>query len=290
MHGTGVALVTPFTASGDVDEPALEDLVRELESRGVDFVVPAGSTGEAPLLSPVEQTRVIGVVADAASVPVLAGTGQPGLRRTVSTTDAAAEAGADAALVVTPYYYSHDQAALSGHYRELADAVQLPVCLYSIPSRTGVALEPGTVAELAAHPNIVGLKDSSGDLERFHRTVTLTADEEFSLFVGHGGLYAHALEMGATGGVLALANVAPERASAVYDHHAAGEAAAARDVNGTLVELNRAITARFGVAGLKAAMRLRGLPGGHVRAPHRPVDDGVEAELERLVQAAEPDA
>lgn len=288
MDGTGVALVTPFTDDGDVDEDALVELVGELEARGVDFVVPVGSTGESALLTPDEQGRVVGLVADAASVPVVAGTGQPGLRSTVRATDRAADAGADAALVVTPYYFSHGQDALLAYYRELADAVDLPVYAYSIPSRTGVALAPDTVAAIADHPNVVGLKDSSGDLGTFQRTLGRLDDAAFDPMVGHGGLFAHALEMGATGGILALANVAPERASEVYRRHADGDGPEARALNAELAELNWAITTRYGVAGLKAAMRLRGLPAGRVRPPHRPVGPEVEADLERLVAAAEP--
>lgn len=288
MRGTGVALVTPFTAEGDIDEAALTGLVGELERRGVDFVVPVGSTGESVLLTAEEQARVIRLVTEAASGPVLAGTGQPGLRATAEATGRAAAAGADAAMVVTPYYYAHDQATLAAYYRELADESDLPVYAYSIPSRTGVALEAETVAELAAHPNIAGLKDSSGDLERLHREVTPTADDAFDVLVGHGGLYAQSLELGAVGGILALANVAPELASEVYDRHDHGDHEGARALNRELIELNRAITTRFGVAGLKAAMRMRGLPAGHVRSPHRPVGPAAEAELERLVEAAEP--
>lgn len=288
MHGTGVAIVTPFTAAGVIDEAALAELVGTLEERGVDFVVPVGSTGESALLTAEEQVRVIRLVVEAASVPVLAGTGQPGLRGTVQATDRAAAAGADAAMVVTPYYYTHDQATLASYYREVADAVEIPVYAYSIPSKTGVALEPETVAALAGHPTIVGLKDSSGDLERLARTVALTADEPFDVLVGHGGLYAQSLGMGAAGGILALANVAPERASEVYDRHEGGDPEAARRLNARLVELNRGITSRFGVAGLKAAMRLRGLPAGHVRSPHRPVGPDAERELESLVEAADP--
>lgn len=288
MHGTGLPLVTPFTGAGDVDGEALADLVGVVEDRGVDFIVPVGSNGESVLLEPAEQTRVVEIVAEAASVPVMAGTGQPSLRHTVAATERAADAGADAALVVTPYYFTHDQATFAEHYRAVADAVELPVYLYSVPSKTGVALQPATVAELASHPNIAGMKDSSGDLAAFHREVALTADEEFDMLVGHGGLFAHALEAGGTGGVLALANVAPERTAEVYDRHRTGQDEEARRVNAELVELNHAVVSEYGVPGLKAAMRLRGLPAGHARPPHRPVGPEVEAELETLVEVAEP--
>lgn len=288
MEGTGVAVVTPFTADGDIDESSLTSLVGELQARGVDFVVPVGSNGESVLLSPDERTRVIQLVADAASVPVLAGTGTPGLRRTRRATERAAQAGADAALVVTPYYYRHDQSTLAAYYRDLAERAPVPVYAYSTPSKTGVHLQAETVAELAAHPNIAGLKDSSGDLERLQREVALSSDRAFDVLIGHGGLFAQALDAGAAGGVLAMANLVPAAASAVYDRYTADDAAGARAQNASLVELNHAVTDRYGVPGLKAAMRLRGLPAGHVRSPHRPVGPNVEAELEDLLAAVEP--
>lgn len=287
MHGTGPPLVTPFDEAGDVDEDRLRSLVGWVEDRGVDFIVPCGSNSEAPLMSVAERARVIEVVADEASVPVLAGTGHPGLRETARQTALARDAGADAALVVTPFYYHHDQEALAGYYRELAGAADLPIYLYSVPAYTGVALEPDTVGALARHDNVAGMKDSSGDLDAFQRERERTQSTDFDLFVGSGGVYAHALDAGADGGVLALSNVAPERATEIYDVHP-DDPERARAINRELVELNRAVTATYGVPGLKAAMRMRGAPAGHVRPPLRPVDEAVEGELLSLVQAAEP--
>ena len=288
MHGAGAALVTPFADDGEVNLAALDELVGELEARGVDFLVPAGSTGEAPLLTDEEQAAVIAQVAEAATVPVIAGTGQAGLAATEAMTAEAAAAGADAALVVTPYYYAHGQDALVEYYRELADRADVPIYAYSIPSKTGVALEPASAAAVADHPNVAGMKDSTGDLERLHRELALTADADFDVLVGHGGLLAEALGIGAAGGITALANVAPERVSEVYDRFESGDVEGARALNAELVELNHAVTKRHGVAGLKAAMRFRGLPAGGVRKPHRPVGPEAAAELERLVGAAGP--
>jgi len=281
MHGTGVPLVTPFDDAGDVDGAALRELVGWLEDRGVDFLVPCGSTGEAPLLGAEAATRAIEVVADAATVPVLAGTGRPGLRETRRATEAAAAAGADAALVVTPYYYGHDADATAAHYRALADDSPVPVYLYSVPKFTGTTLAPRTVESLAAHDDVAGMKDSAGDLDAFQRTRALAP--EMDLLVGHGGLYAHALAAGADGGVLAVANAAPELAVEVRERHAAGDEAGARELNRRLLELNRAVTARYGVAGAKAALELRGVPVGRPRRPLEPVGDAAERELRSLL-------
>ena len=286
MEGIGPPLVTPFDADGDVDHDRLRELVAWLEARGVDFLVPCGSNGEAELLGAAERTAVVETVAEAASVPVLAGTGRPGTQETVEATAAAAEAGADAALVVTPFYYRHDQAALAAHYRTVADAASIPVYLYSVPSYTDVRLAPEAVGELADHSNVAGMKDSSGDVDAFVRTRRATADESFDLLVGSGGVLAQALAAGGDGGVLALANVAPAATTAVYDAFAAGDAERARALNADLVALNRAVTAEFGVPGLKKAMRARGAPAGHARSPHRPPDEAATERLASLLEAA----
>jgi dihydrodipicolinate synthase/N-acetylneuraminate lyase len=284
--GTGLPLVTPFTPEGDLDAAALADLVGWVQERGVDFIVPCGSTSEAPLMSTEERTRAVETVADAADVPVMAGTGQPSLTRTLATTEAAAEAGADAALVVTPYYYSHGQASLADYYRELADDSPIPVYLYSVPAYTDTRIAPETVAELADHPNVHGMKDSTGDIGNLTRTVGMTADADFDVFVGSGSVYAAALGAGAAGGIVAVANAVPEVASAVYERFGAGEEAAARELNAALVELDHAGTTVHGVPGMKAAMRGRGAPAGHARQPFDSVDAATSERFDALVEAA----
>jgi 4-hydroxy-tetrahydrodipicolinate synthase len=280
MHGVGPPLVTPFTETGDVDYSALRDLVGWVEERSVDFLVPCGSNSEAELLTATERERVVETVVDEASVPVLAGTGHPGLRETQNATAAAADAGADAALVVTPFYYDHDQKSLATYFRDVADSVDLPVYLYSVPSYTGVRLDPETVDTLASHPNIVGMKDSSGDLAAFVRTQRRTADEEFDLLVGSGSLLAQALDAGGTGGVLALANLYPGRAAEIYE---TDDPARARELNAELVDVNTAITATYGVPGLKWAMRERGAPAGYPRSPHSEPTEEAREHLDALL-------
>jgi len=289
MNGTGVPLVTPFDERGSLDETALRGLVDWLTDRGVDFLVPCGSNGEAALMTAEERSRVVEVVVDAAppGVPVLAGTGHPGLAATRRQTAlaAGAGAGADAVLVVTPFYYTHDDAALAAYYRDVAHVAEVPVYLYSVPKFTGVALDPELVGELASHENVAGMKDSSGNLEAFQRERRL-AGEAFDLLVGSGSVYAPALDAGADGGVLALANIVPERASEIYRRHREGDDEGARELNRALVELNRAVTGTYGIPGLKAAMRDRGAPAGYPRRPFQPPDDDAVGHLADLVDAA----
>jgi 4-hydroxy-tetrahydrodipicolinate synthase/4-hydroxy-2-oxoglutarate aldolase len=287
MQGTGVPLVTPFDDDGEIAAEALRSVVSWLESSdGIDFLVPCGSTSEAPLMDTDERARVIEVVADETDLPVLAGTGHAGYRTTVRQTERAAEAGADAALVVTPHYYGHDAAALSSYYRDVADASPVPVYLYSVPKFTGVALQPETVAGLATHDNVVGIKDSSGDVARVGRHARATRDEEFDVLNGSGSVYAHALDAGATGGVLALANVVPDLAGEIRQRHRDGDEDGARRLNAELVDLNVALTGRYGVPGVKAAVAHRDVPAGSPRRPLSPVGPEVRRELAALVDAA----
>ena len=286
MNGTGVPFVTPYDETGAVDHDALDRLVGWLEDRGVDFFVPCGSTGEAPLLTTQERTSIVETVARATENPVVAGTGHEGYEPTLEATRAAADVGADAALVLTPSYYGTNDGELEAYYRDLADESPIPIYLYSVPKFTNLPIPPTTAAALASHGNVAGIKDSSGSIESITRLVRLTADEDFSVLVGSGSVYAPALDAGAEGGILALANLVPERASEVYRLHTEGEGSAARELNAALVELNRAATARFGIPGIKAALELRGQPVGDPRRPLRPAGDTVTAEFEALFEDA----
>lgn len=285
MHGSGVPLVTPFHEDGSIDEPGLREAASWVVDQGLDFVVPCGSNGESELLTLEERARVTEIVVDEVSVPVMAGTGHPGLEETVEQTSRAAEAGADAALVVTPFYFGHDQDALEAYYRRLADESPLSIYLYSVPKMTDVTLDPETVARLADHDNVAGMKDSSGDLTAFQRTQRLTG-EDFELFTGSGSLLGPALAAGGVGGINALANVVPDLTSEIYQLHESGDSRAARELTADLVELNQALTARYGIPAVKAAMRYRGVSAGHVRFPHQPAEEGVVAAVQDLVDDA----
>jgi 4-hydroxy-tetrahydrodipicolinate synthase len=285
MQGTGIPLATPFRANEDIAEGDLRELVESVVEMGVDFIVPCGSNSEAELMTFEERARVVEIVSDTASVPVMAGVGHPGYRETHQQLAAAAEAGVEAALVVTPFYFSHDQEALATYYTEIADESEIPIYLYSVPAFTGTALAPETVGELATHPRIRGIKDSSGDIQNLQRLIRRTGSD-FDVLVGSGGVYAQALEVGAEGGVLALANVAPDKANEIRQHCDDGDYAAAREINQRLVDLNHAITAEHGVPGLKAAMRARGISSGQPRRPFTEVSESVREAVQAEVRDA----
>jgi len=285
MEGIAPPLVTPFDKDGDVDHDRLAQLVDRLETAGVDFLVPCGSTSEAPLLTDAEREAVVETVAETANVPVMAGTGTPGFRATVETTRRAADAGAAASLVVTPFYYEHDQATLAAYYREVGDAVPIPVYLYSVPVFTGLALDPETVGSLAEHSNIEGLKDSSGDIENLVRTHQ-RVDDSFSLLVGSASVLSQGLAAGASGGINALANLTPGALAAVLAAHD-DDTTHARELNAELVELNHAVTAEYGVPGLKWVMRERGFPAGYPRSPHASLEEDAKTRLRELLDELE---
>ncbi|MDG5819155.1 dihydrodipicolinate synthase family protein [Natronococcus sp. A-GB7] len=282
MHGTGVPIATPF-ADGAVDHERLRALAEWLERSGVDFLVPCGSTGEGPALTTDERVAVVETVAEATDLPTLAGTGREGLEPTLETTERAAEAGADAALVVTPSFYGTDDAALVAYYEEVASASPIPVFLYSVPKFTGRALVPETVAELAAHENVAGIKDSSGSLESIQWLLDHT-DDAFSVLVGSGSVYAAGLAAGADGGVLAVANVVPEFASEIYRLDRENRPGAARERNAGIVELNHAVTSRFGVPGVKAALAMRGQSVGRPRRPLGELGAEAKTDLESILE------
>jgi 4-hydroxy-tetrahydrodipicolinate synthase len=285
MEGTGVPLVTPFDETGAVDHDRLREVASWVVDMGVDFVVPCGSNGESELMTVEERAAVVETVADEVSAPVLAGTGHPGFEETREQTRLAAQAGADGALVVTPFYYNHSQADFATYYDRLADESDLPIYLYSVPSKTGAHLDPETVGTLAAHENVAGMKDSAGDIARFQRE-RRNAGSDFDLLIGSGSVYAAGLDAGADGGILALANVVPDLASEIHDRYRDGDRQGARDLNSDLIALNRAITARYGVPAAKEVMRYRGAPAGHVRSPHTPVDPDTRDEMQGLIDDA----
>ena len=281
-------LTTPFgSATGDVKPGALRQNITRLLGEGLDGIVVAGSTGEAPLLDADEQRRLVACARDA--VPrdcfLFAGTGAESTREAVARSRAAAAAGADAVLVRPPGYFapSLTEAALVAYYRGVADACPVPVLLYNIPKYTHVAIAPAVLEQLAAHPNIAGVKDSSGDIKNVG--AYRTAVPEWSVFVGSGSLLYAALELGCDGGILALACFAARRCADVYAAFRAGDRARAEALQQPLIPLNKAVVSELGAAGVKAAMDAVGLTGGPVRAPLPAL---APADRERVVRLLTP--
>jgi 4-hydroxy-2-oxoglutarate aldolase len=286
-------LLLPFPTSFNQDSAlSTESLCSNIErwnKLGVVGYVALGSTGERVHLSESECLEVIETTR--ASVPdsmaFIVGAGQPSTFGTVKEIRSFADAGADAVLVITPHFYRRamTQEALSKYYMAVADASPVPVILYSMPELTGIAIAPETVARLSEHENIIGIKDSSGDLINLAETVRLVPDD-FAVMTGNGALLYAGLCAGARGGILAVGCVAPKLALDIDDAVMAREHETAQALQRKLTPLARAVTVRYGIGGLKAALEMIGFYGGSVRAPLE--DAGAEArrEIARLLEEA----
>ena len=289
LRGILIPFTTPFDGEGRFDAGALRSNVERWNRTGVSGYVALGSTGERVHLDGGEYVEVI--EAARACVPsellLIAGAGQQSTRATVEEVRAAARAGADAVLVITPHFYraGMTQDALRAHFEAVADASPVPAVLYNIPQNTNVALAPETIARLAAHGNIAAVKDSSGDMVNFVETVWL-APEKFAVLTGHAGLLHASLASGAHGAILAAACVAPRLCVAIYEAAAGGDHALALALQRRLAPLARAVTTLYGIGGLKAALDLRGYAGGAVRAPLRMPDEAARREIARLLDEA----
>jgi 4-hydroxy-2-oxoglutarate aldolase len=290
LHGILLPLPTPFNASGDIDDSALRANIAKWNTTGIAGHVVLGSTGERVNLDEREYLHIIEVAR--AAVPsdliFIAGAGQQSTRTTIDEVNRAAAAGADAVLVLTPHFYRSAimQAALVDHYRAVADAATVPVILYSMPALTGIKIEPETVARLSDHPNIIGIKDSSPDIDGLKETVRL-CPESFAVLTGNGTVLREALDAGACGGILAVGCAVPEICLEIFHAFNAGDNERAVALQAGLTPLAAAVTTRFGIGGLKAALDMKGYVGGAVRAPLRAPLHEAREEIGTLLEAAE---
>jgi 4-hydroxy-2-oxoglutarate aldolase len=282
LHGILPPVPTPFDTEGNLDLEGLARNVSLYNDTGLRGYVALGSNGEAVHLTREESDQVIKTIKTSASPgrPVIAGVNEFTSRAAIEAVKRAAGLGADAGLVITPYYYkgAMTQEALHRHYTETADKAVLPILVYNVPQNTGVVIDAATIASLSSHQNIVGVKDSAGNMAAIAETVRLSS-EGFSVMVGNGGIVYPSLMMGAAGAVLAVACAFPDTCVALYNAVKSGDHAKARDLQNRLAPVAQVVTAGFGVAGLKAAMEMNGFVGGATRSPLIPV---TEAQREKI--------
>lgn len=283
LAGILAPVVTPFVAgSEDLDLAGFSANLVAHVADGLAGVVIAGSTGEAALLADDERVQL--VERARAAVPrdrwLIVGTGAESARQTIARCRDAQAAGADAALVVAPHYYANAMTpdALRAHYARVADASSLPLILYNIPKYMHFALPAELVAELAQHPNVIGLKDSSGDLAML-RGFLAAQDDAFTVLTGSGSALHAGLEAGARGGILAVSLFAADLALEVYGAHGAGNQARAAAAQARLAPMAQVIVAKLGVPGVKAAMDRVGRVGGVPRLPLLPLGPEAWAEM-----------
>jgi 4-hydroxy-2-oxoglutarate aldolase len=270
LAGVFPPIPTPFDGKGNIDHEALaENLERWNEYDLAGYVV-MGSNGEAVLCSEEEKASVWETARKV--IPpgklLIAGTGAESTSETITLTRRAAEAGADVALVVTPHYFGGlmTSEALVRHYEVLAHASPIPVMVYNVPKFTGVDMDAGAIARAGQHPNIIGLKETGGNIVKMADIVRL-AEPGFQMIAGSAAFLFAGLAVGAVGGILALANIAPAQSIEIYRLFQAGRWGEAAELQRQMLPVNAAVTARFGIAGLKAALEMLGYHGGPVRMP-----------------------
>jgi len=273
------------------NENLLPDKIRfnigKLSSYDLSGILILGSNGEQVMLTEKEKIAAIGAAREAlpAGRILLAGTGCQSTRETISLTRAAAAAGADAVLVLNPFYYkgNMNQAELVRHYFDVADASPVPVLVYNMPANTGMDMTARMIIAMSEHPNIVGLKESGGNVVKMGEVLG-NAKPGFQVLAGGAGFLLPALAMGAVGGILASANIAPDHCLEIYRSFIAGELTRAKELQHKIIPLNSAVTSRWGVPALKATMDLLGLYGGHVRRPLLPSDENMREQLKEVMQ------
>lgn len=289
LAGLFPPIPTPFREDGDVDHDHLQSNLNRWNSEPLNGYVLGGSNGEYVFLTPDERVEAVRV-ARKMTPPgrlLIAGSAMESTCETIALTRRMAEAGADAAIVVTPSYYKGRMtaAALEHHYRQIADASPIPIALYNVPANTGVDMPAQVAINLATHPNIIGMKESGGDVAKIGFMVRETPDD-FQILAGSAGFLLGALAVGAVGGVAALANIAAAPLARMMECFRKGEMAEARAIQLQFVEANAVVTARFGVPGLKAAMDMLGYYGGPVRSPLMPLSEEDKAALRKVLVKA----
>lgn len=279
FKGMATAMVTPMTAAG-VDYDALARFIDfQLES-GINALVAVGTTGESATLSPEERKAVIRFTVQRVNgrVPVIAGTGTNNTEHVVEFTHCACGDGADAVLVVTPYYNKATQGGLFKHFSMVADASEKPVIMYNVPSRTGCNLQADTVAKLAEHPNIVGIKEASGDMAQVV-SIAAKCGDKLHIYSGEDGIVVPMMAIGALGCISVLSNVAPKQAVEMTDKFFAGDVAGAAALQCRMLPLINALFSEVNPIPAKAAVSAMGFGQEHLRMPLTPMEPETRANL-----------
>ncbi len=288
---TGVfpAMTTPFTEEYSIDHDRLAADARRLEAAGVDGLVPVGTTGESATMTHDEHIAVIETVVDAVDeVPVIAGAGSNSTREAVDLAARASDAGADGALLISPYYNNPEPEGMEEHFRTIADAVDLPQIVYNVPGRTGRNVASETAVSLARHENIVGYKAASGDLNRVTEIVERTRNEAFSVLSGDDALTTPMLAIGGSGCISVAANVEPERVSAMVGAALEADYDRARELHHELGALFRALFLETNPIPVTAAMEIRGHAPERLRSPLSPLDPEHRDQLAGALESLEP--
>lgn len=286
LDGIYPPIPTPFDGKGRISVEALKSNLLFLDQFDLRGFVVLGSNGEYVMLSEDEKLSVMETARAVlpADKLIIAGTGCQSTAETLHLTEKAAEIGVDAALIITPSYYRRlmTPEALIHHYNTIADDSSIPILIYNMPACTGIDLDAEAISFLARHPNIIGLKDSSGNVTKI-AAIRQQSGPGFQILAGSGGFLLPALSVGAIGGIMALANIAPDACIAIRRYHLEGRQVEARELQLRMVPVNSAVTSMWGVPALKAAMEMIGMYGGPVRLPLRPISEEIRKQLSSIL-------
>ena len=289
LRGVFTPIVTSFDPDGNVAHDRMASNLERWNKTELSGYVVLGSNGEWVYLTEQERLEVFKNTRQV--IPsdklLIAGTASESTRNTIAMTEKAAEIGVDAAIIVNPHYYKGQMTVpvLANYYRAVADASPIPIVIYNLPPATGMDLPADLLAEMSQHPNIIGVKDTGGNMPKMGETIRLAAPS-FQVLSGSANFFYPSLAIGVTGGILALANLAPDESVALFDLFQAGEIRKGQELHLRMLPLNLAITSRFGVSGLKAALDMVGYYGGPPRLPLLPLDDERRSELRLILEGA----
>ena len=286
IEGVFAPIATPFRDDGSIHWEMYSKNLKKLAKTTLSGIVSLGSNGEYVMLSFEEKIELVRTTKK--ELPkdkaLIAGTGCESLNDTIHLTNEAAEAGADAALIINPCYYKElSEAALQKYFEGVADKSRIPVMVYNMPRNSGVNLSSNLIIKLSAHPNIKGIKDSSGNIVQISEIIA-SAPEDFSVFAGSGSFLFVTTILGGKGGTLAAANVAPDYCVEIYQAAKSGNIEKGRKMQFELLALNNAVTAGFGIGGMKAAMDIGGFFGGLPRLPIQPVSDEAREKIYKMME------
>ncbi len=288
IQGSIVAIVTPMFEDGSVDWKGLEKLVEWHIAQGTNSIVAVGTTGEASTLSLAEHTQVIKEIVRVANkrIPIIAGTGANSTHEAIELTRKAKELGADAALLVTPYYNKPTQEGLYQHYKAIAEAVDLPQILYNVPGRTGVDMLNETVIRLADIPQIVGIKDATGDVPRGQALIEGLRGKEMTVYSGDDATAYQLIALGALGNISVTANVAPKEMSQICAAAISGDAERAEALNNEIANLHNILFCESNPIPVKWALHEMGLIGTGIRLPLTPLAEQYRTPLREALNAS----
>jgi 4-hydroxy-tetrahydrodipicolinate synthase len=283
FEGVLPAIITPFKEDGGLDEEGFRGNIEFFCEAGVSGIVPCGTTGESATLTFEEHKKVVEIAVDSSRVKVVAGTGSNNTLEAVELTKHAEDAGADAALLITPYYNKPNDRGMMAHFRTVAESCDIPLILYNVPSRTSINLKPELVAELARIENVVGIKEASGSLSQVSSIIEMTQDEDFVLLSGDDNLTLPIMALGGKGVISVVADVAPRKMVAMVDAMLRGDLESARKMHYELAPLARDLFLETNPIPVKTATGMIGLAAGPLRLPLAPMSEQNEKKLKEAV-------